>query len=571
MSSKNPDPSNVHLSRTPHGSYRSLSGRVYSLMLRCLAASTVAFLWFAPFLSKFFDERNRCYARWEVSDALVVLAVPILLALVCVGASELIRQVGRPILNRMTDHLFVMALGGGLLTVFFFQAKDWLYWFSCKLESFSINPPAKHVYTDTAWMLLIVVVVYSFARSNSKLVSRSRRVCMILSPLVAILAGQLLVQRTYPLRMDPLVVASPQLLTGDIDHTSVKLCASRESLRPIYLFVFDEWSHNRTFCNNELNPILPNLVEFAQQSLVFTDAHSPGPKAVLSLPGILFQTDLPPLMRYPEMGFERDGQFVPASAFDSIFSCVADRHYHSVMLGFAYPSGLWLGDTIDCCRVYNYTPKGRNIAETMLMQAFSATRQMSGPWFSSFCKTFDSRYKLKYYLGLLQGLEQDVCETLTRSPRNTFAIIHYMLPHEPFLFNEDGSILWPAWAMNEDSVKNYRANLACLDRHIGRFIDLMKKAGTFDDALIIMTSDHTWKEDPLRRHVLNPAPATHVPLFIKIPGQTQSATITDRYELYRLKPLIEFALRQKGGDLDGALCVVKGCTESRQYLARRGE
>jgi len=521
--------------------------RARSLAVRTLAAVTVAFLWFAPYLCTFFEERTRCLSRWQLHDALTLLGPPILFALACVGVSELIRRLGRPLVSRLFNHLFVMALGGGLLTVVLYQVN--------KLGSFSINPAGTQVYT--AWMLLAAVVGYSFARPDSKLVLRSCQLCQILSPMVAILVGQLLVQRTYPPRMDPLVIATPQWITGAAGSAAPRLPDPRDPARPVYLFIFDEWSYERTFQGDRPDPLLGNLSELANRSIVFTDAHSPGHKTALSLPGVLLQTDLPPVMPYPEVGFERDGRFVSSGAFDSIFSCVGDRDYHSIMLGFGFPAHLWLGDQVDHCREYRFWAEGRNALEDMAMHLMAATTQMNGPWFTAVHKTFGARVYYPYYYELHHKLERDVSQILTHWPRNTFAVMHCLLPHKPFIFREDGTPRGPDRIMYENSPENYRAHLVCLDRTIGHFIDLMKEAHTFGDALVIMTSDHSWRADPARKFDPAPAPKTRVPLFVKMPGQTRSATITDRYELSRLRPLIEFALRQEGGDLEGAKQVVE--------------
>jgi hypothetical protein len=67
-----------------------------------------------------------------------------------------------------------------------------------------------------------------------------------------------------------------------------------------------------------------------------------------------------------------------------------------------------------------------------------------------------------------------------------------------------------------------------------------------------MTSDHAWRTDPA---VLGADPAAqhalkrHVPLLIKLPGETEGSVRDDDIALDELRPTLERALR---GSLDGA-------------------
>jgi hypothetical protein len=96
---------------------------------------------------------------------------------------------------------------------------------------------------------------------------------------------------------------------------------------------------------------------------------------------------------------------------------------------------------------------------------------------------------------------------------------------------------------------DYRLNLRHLDRVVGHFVDTLRAAGRFDDALIIVTSDHSWRTDPT---LANPAAADlvrHVPLLIKTPGQSDARTIDAPFDGRSLGPIIDLAMK---GQLDAA-------------------
>ena len=70
----------------------------------------------------------------------------------------------------------------------------------------------------------------------------------------------------------------------------------------------------------------------------------------------------------------------------------------------------------------------------------------------------------------------------------------------------------------------YDTAIANLDEHIGALFEQLRKLGLFDDALIIVTSDHGefLGEHELVDHAKDVYQgATHVPLIVKAPGQTE--------------------------------------------------
>ena len=70
-----------------------------------------------------------------------------------------------------------------------------------------------------------------------------------------------------------------------------------------------------------------------------------------------------------------------------------------------------------------------------------------------------------------------------------------------------------------------------VDRLIGRLVDHLKEQGIYDEALLILTSDHgaSYREGSPRRTFRkeNAADIVLIPLFVKVPGQ-ESGVIRDR-------------------------------------------
>ncbi len=134
-----------------------------------------------------------------------------------------------------------------------------------------------------------------------------------------------------------------------------------------------------------------------------------------------------------------------------------------------------------------------------------------------------------------------------------FQFMHLELPHAPYLLKPDGSIhpespggFDPSFAGDTAVLNrlrnNYELQIEFVDHELGRFIAKLKQVGMYDPALIVITSDHgvSWKTEAPGR-VLSARNADMifpVPLFIKLPGQTEARVSSQDAQLIDLTPTI---------------------------------
>jgi arylsulfatase A-like enzyme len=95
----------------------------------------------------------------------------------------------------------------------------------------------------------------------------------------------------------------------------------------------------------------------------------------------------------------------------------------------------------------------------------------------------------------------------------------------------------------------YDSNVAFMDEQVGRFLDRLKELGLYDQSLIVFTADHG--EDFMDKELFDWwigharklfEEYIHVPLMIKLPGQTEGRTIEGSVQLLELLPtLVETA------------------------------
>lgn len=173
------------------------------------------------------------------------------------------------------------------------------------------------------------------------------------------------------------------------------------------------------------------------------------------------------------------------------------------------------------------------------VHALWVIRYWTDPWSSFLHKKTWPKVQYAQMVRRHKDMKRDVLNVITQQPKNTFAVFHYPLPHNPYLFDEDGEFCGPDKIVYEyGNVEGYERNLAALDRFIGEVVAAMKRAGRFDDALIILTSDHTFRYDPQREAGHITCPLTHVPLIIKTPGQRRALALRSRFENRDLGALI---------------------------------
>ncbi len=393
---------------------------------------------------------------------------------------------------------------------------------------------------NVLWILLVLLVGYSFFRPNRRLVPRCRQLCMILSPVVVLVSVQLMLASTYPSVMSPL---PPTTATSTVVRNQAQGDRS-----PVFLFIFDEWSYERTYPNGAVRDDMPHLARLTRQAITFHNARSCGDETQTSIPRLLFENDRPVVYDEGRVGFGRDGGIADSREFDSIFKRYSARGYRTFMVGFSLPYHQLLGRQVDVCRSYPLyqTPQPGLPAEAGV-QAVYAMQYWTDPISSRVYRKLFPRMRYLQKVRLHEHMKRDLLCVLTEQPDNTFAVFHYPLPHAPYLFDENGDFAGLAGIVYRPSDEaGYERNLRALDRLIGEIVVSLEKAGRFDDALLVLTSDHSYRAEPRRQAGQSTDPVNHVPLIVKLPHQSEPLALGPEYAMNRIGPLIDGGLANPG-------------------------
>ncbi len=151
-----------------------------------------------------------------------------------------------------------------------------------------------------------------------------------------------------------------------------------------------------------------------------------------------------------------------------------------------------------------------------------------------------------------------VIGSLGNRGRPTLHFAHHIVPHMPYQFFPSGK-LYPArpsprgytrkkWSTDEyarlQAYQQFLLMTEFVDNQLGRMMKKLKDEGSFDNALIVVTADHGASFQP-GQHRRGTYGMKHyydemlsIPLWIKLPGQTQGVVDTRNVESIDILPTI---------------------------------
>jgi hypothetical protein len=479
------------------------------LLRLSLSLATLLYLrqiafWTAP--------KNRYYFHWQRSDTAVLVAGVLAAAALFFGVAWLVRRLfprqGGTVLRWLTVVLVADIVVG--------------YGSSERAEG-------TNAVMTVGWAAVAGLGLYLTSGMVSRAREQGTKILAALVWLAPISLAQMLLWKPWDVR---------PTVQGRI---AARAHARQEPRAPVFIFVFDDWSFQRSYEGGELLPELRNLRRFAARSLEFTDAHSPSTKTTTSLPRFLFQAPGELEVGNGAATWVLGDSAVPSTAVPSLLTAAGAQGYETSITGFYLPYRAILGeDEADVVTSGVHVPKGRSFPERFRIMALRNLDFLSDPLSQWFWVRWYARAYSENWARLNYDMRRDVARLIRESSDSTFALVHWPLPHAPFVFNEDGSYRGPFEGKRLDgSPSDYRRQLRVLDHTFGAIMAEMEAAGVFDSALIVVTSDHSWKAEPEARYRERKGARTWVPLLIKLPGQGVGEQVAELFDLGQVGELID--------------------------------
>ncbi|NCA83512.1 MAG: hypothetical protein EOM72_12345 [Opitutae bacterium] len=320
--------------------------------------------------------------------------------------------------------------------------------------------------------------------------------------------------------------------------------------RSVFILVFDEWTYDRTYPGGALREDLPHLKAFSEDADTYHRYYSGGSCTMPSISRFLLQKD-EAFCRQPYEELVRGLQENRPPAGPTLFA--GREGFFRAVFGSHLDYRLLVGGDVDYVASVPFLDTLTSFPQRtadLLMTQLSWTRHLGVP-IGKFLEPNRGGgiRRLQWMMSTLYAL----ADRTSQEP--VFAFCHLLIPHYPLVWDVDGVV---GRTTERSEVDRYLGNLRYMDVVLGRFLDRLRAAGTLDDALIVVTSNHAWRFDPEQRKfdfaVEDGLPESwlkHVPLLVKEPGQAGARQRQERVSPLDIHDLAERVVAPHPGGVPG--------------------
>ena len=310
---------------------------------------------------------------------------------------------------------------------------------------------------------------------------------------------------------------------------------------PILLVVADELSYSViSEENGTIRPVFTNLAEFQTTSTTFTNAYATANATHFAVPTML--AGIPDATRIGEYPKQITASGGPLSWLQSRYRVATDSIYFQ-----SNDDGVPFVDLQTGSLVREESGSPMREAAIFALDSIAVVARTALPaplsdWFPALDDRWYDFWDLEPESTVV-GVGGDFVEVLTAPSDPGFVFWHSMVSHTPYVRDYQGQFWSPSSlgldeaglgteAVAELQRQVYAAAAIDFDRQLGWITEQLKKAGTYDDTLIIVTADHgrtfpletPWRVGDTRQQRWQDV--AHVPLLVKEPGQ-QSPFVVD--------------------------------------------
>ena len=311
--------------------------------------------------------------------------------------------------------------------------------------------------------------------------------------------------------------------------------------------VFDELDFRTAFPERPPTVKLPELDRLASQSVFAENAYPPAGETFLAMPALITGRLVSAAKRSnPDelmINFGDDTKAVSWRGQPNIFSRAREAGFNTALAGWYHPYCRILGESLTRCAWEGETLVSLFTGEDETARLpLSADAQGIMPHMMSHATkvaltiplasiVFPHRLDIKElrrrkHFSDFNSIYRQAIEAATDRDLGVI-MIHWPIPHYPNIYNRaEGRV-------SAASDQSYLDNLALVDRTLADIRNAMESNGTWDNTVVLVTSDHWWR-DSLWRH------------YKVLTAEDEAATrsVVDRR--------VPFILKMAGSDQQGA-------------------
>ncbi len=321
----------------------------------------------------------------------------------------------------------------------------------------------------------------------------------------------------------PCILLVYYALPSDFTVVEVEKPISSGHRPPVHLILFDMLSYEFLFENSKAANSYPHFESFSRDSECFVNAYSPGSTTGTAVPRLLTGIDLKEIGQASTqwvVSAESLSRMMPISSKETLFSMVGKDGYNIFLRAFAFPYLNNFEKYIQSGRIHPFDALWKGGMHSLVWPIIA-------PGGIQHQKTVNS-------------ILDDYINRVHDNPRNTFFFTHWNIPHDPFIYNKSGNMLsrfelTRQLITSPDRKRQYKSQLVGTDAVLGQLIQAMKDSGTYDESLVIVTSDHNIKGFGFDMK--------RVPLIIKQPHQNNSNIVHSRVTTLNILNYIEHFIK----------------------------
>lgn len=297
-------------------------------------------------------------------------------------------------------------------------------------------------------------------------------------------------------------VSYARLIEHEQAHAPLLTALNAQPHPRILWLIFDELDARLAFTARPASLKLPAFDRLRQESFQATNAFPPGSHTLQSLPALLtgqMVSAVKPVS--PDellLTIPQQQATVPWSRQADIFTAARAAGFNTALVGWYHPYCRIIGARLNACYAEpasqlidsaRFSLTGNLLAQErgllyllpMPMAARTTTRALN-------VNALRAGHLNDYRILCAQA------KSAATNPTFDLLLIHLPVPHPPGVYDRTTG------AFTTTGASSYLDNLALADRTLGELRQAMEQAGTWENANVILSSDHWWRTDFWDKH-----------------------------------------------------------------------
>ena len=377
---------------------------------------------------------------------------------------------------------------------------------------------------QTLLIVLILIGLYVFFRFYWVWFRITRMFCLLACPFALLIllqfAGRIAV--TFSGSTPP-QSAQPATTRQEIDFHP-----SPSDSRVLFL-LFDGLDYRYVFPERPKSIHLPEFDRLTEQAVTFSNMLTVAQYTRLAIPAMLLGKPVSEAEPIDEntllLTFEGDAEQHSFSSMPHLFSAVRARNKTLSIAGFYHPyCRLFQGLYRECLRIWRTDPY---FFKDHLGSAEEIQHRFAEALLDAFHRPIIPNFRAVWKYRLISQRVKQMVHKFDVD----MIYVHLQEPHRPYIYNAKRDRITPFSILPS----GYFDNLELVDRFLGELRRAMESAGYWDNATVIVTTDHAWRRaarygfgrwDP------------RMPLLVKLPNQQEAFAYNKAFSPIHIKSML---------------------------------